>query len=84
MEQIIICVRDSKKADTLLKFLKTLDYVENIVSANLPKTDEPKKQGKRISLTWPGFGLTARFPRKVCANRPGQDAYDSLRHQHPD
>jgi hypothetical protein len=42
MEQIIIRVRDRKKADTLLKFLKTLDYVENIVSADLPKADEPE------------------------------------------
>jgi hypothetical protein len=38
MEQIIIRVRNRKKADTLLKFLQTLDYVDNISRANLPPT----------------------------------------------
>jgi hypothetical protein len=45
MEQIIIRVRDHKKAETLLKFLKTLDYVDNIVRADLPQVSESGKAG---------------------------------------
>ena len=37
MEQISIRVRDRKKADTLRKFLKTLDYVESVSSSDLPE-----------------------------------------------
>lgn len=39
MEQISIRVRDRKKADALLKFLKTLDYVESISSLDIPETE---------------------------------------------
>ena len=45
MEEIIIRVSDRKKAGTLLKFLKTLDYVDNVVSANLPQVDKLQKAG---------------------------------------
>ena len=43
MEQIILRVSDHKKAAALLKFLKTLDYVETVVSTNLPSAEEPEK-----------------------------------------
>ncbi|MEI6290139.1 MAG: hypothetical protein WCP19_06870 [Chloroflexota bacterium] len=39
MEQITIHLRDKKKAGALLKFLKTLDYIENIVMSDYPSTD---------------------------------------------
>jgi hypothetical protein len=68
MEQIIIRVRDPKKADTLLKFLKTLDYVENIVSANLPAADEPEKTGEtdffELAGIWAGRDITQENLRK--------------------
>ena len=39
MEEITIQISDEYKTQTLLNFLKTLDFVENIRSAKLPLTD---------------------------------------------
>jgi hypothetical protein len=68
MEQIIIRVRDRKKADALLKFLKTLDYVENIVTANLPRADEPEKAGETdffdLAGIWAGRDISQESLRK--------------------
>ena len=38
MEEITIQISDSYKRQTLLNFLKTLDFVENIRSVELPLT----------------------------------------------
>ena len=38
MEEITIQISDKYKKQTLLNFLKTLDFVENIRSAELPLT----------------------------------------------
>ena len=68
MEQIIIRVRDPKKAAALLKFLKTLDYVENVVTANLPATDESKKAGEadffELAGIWAGRDISQENLRK--------------------
>ena len=68
MEQIIIRVRDRKKADTLLKFLKTLDYVDNIVRANLPQTDEIEKTAESdffdLAGIWAGREISQESLRK--------------------
>ena len=36
MEQITIRIRDRKKAQTLIDFLKSLDFVETIIEKELP------------------------------------------------
>ncbi len=38
MEQITIQIKDKSKARALVSFLKTLEFVENISSGNLPVT----------------------------------------------
>ena len=43
MEQILIQIKDKSKAQALMNFLKTLDYIENITSANLPMVESSKK-----------------------------------------
>jgi hypothetical protein len=42
MEQITIQIKDRKKAKTLLDFLKSLDFVENITEEDLSPTNEVK------------------------------------------
>lgn len=68
MEQIIIRVRDRKKADTLLKFLKTLDYVDNIVRANLPQADGAGKTTESdffdLAGIWAGRDISQESLRK--------------------
>ncbi len=69
MEQIIIRVRDRKKAQTLLKFLETLDYVENIVRADLPQADEHEKMGETdffdLAGIWAGREISQESLRKM-------------------
>ncbi len=69
MEQIIIRVRDHKKAETLLKFLKTLDYVENIARSNLPSADESAQSGEtdffELAGIWAGRDLSQESLRKM-------------------
>jgi hypothetical protein len=43
MEQIIIRIKDRKKARTLLEFLKSLDFIESISEKDL--LDEKKSDG---------------------------------------
>ncbi len=68
MEQIIIRVRDHKKADTLLKFLKTLDYVDNVVHANLPQVNGTEKTSDAdffsLAGIWAGRDLSQESLRK--------------------
>ncbi len=67
MEQIIIRVRDHKKADTLFKFLKTLDYVDNVVHANLPQVDESEKADAdffSLAGIWVGRDISQESLRK--------------------
>lgn len=68
MEQIIIRVRDRKKADTLLKFLKTIDYVDNIVRANLPIADGSKINAEAeffdLEGIWAGRDISQESLRK--------------------
>jgi hypothetical protein len=42
MEQILIQIKDKSKAQALMNFLKTLDYIENITSANPPMVESSK------------------------------------------
>ncbi|MDO9130343.1 MAG: hypothetical protein Q7U34_10805 [Anaerolineales bacterium] len=68
MEQIIIRVRDHKKADTLMRFLTTLDYVENVISANLPMVEasEKDKEADFFALAglWAGRDVSQESLRK--------------------
>jgi hypothetical protein len=73
MEQIIIRVNDHKKANTLLKFLKTLDYVDEIVRANLPSVSEtePASEAKFFDLAgiWTGREISQEDLRKQAWQR---------------
>lgn len=68
MEQIIIRVRDRQKAETLLQFLKTLDYIENIARADLPPTNEndASSEAEFFSLAgiWAGRDISQESLRK--------------------
>ena len=62
MEQISILIRDRKKADVLRRFLKTLDYVENIFSTELPEALETSKVNETeffaLAGLWAGRDIT--------------------------
>lgn len=68
MEQITLQVRDKKKATALLKFLKTLDYVEN-VTRSVPQagkeiTKEMEAEFFGLAGLWAGRGITQDQLRK--------------------
>ena len=44
MEQIIIQIKDKKKARKLVDFLKTLDFIEKVSSADLSVTNSGTSQ----------------------------------------
>jgi len=62
MEQIFIQVRDPKKANVLLNFLKTLDYVESVSSSTLPEKQENSKTNEAeffaLAGLWAGRDIT--------------------------
>lgn len=68
MEQIIIRVRDPKKAETLLKFLKTLDYIENIARADQPQSNENEESSGAeffdLAGIWTGRDISQESLRK--------------------
>lgn len=68
MEQISIRVRDHKKADTLRKFLKTLDYVESVSSLDLPEIQQTSKANDAdffaLAGLWAGRDITQESLRK--------------------
>jgi hypothetical protein len=62
MEQIIIQVKNKRKARALLNFLASLDFVEAVSSANLPTTenDQPIATEDFFALAglWAGRDVT--------------------------
>jgi hypothetical protein len=52
MEQIVIQVKDKQKAQVLMDFLRALDFVETIASA-----DQPVKRGKKPQKEMNFFSL---------------------------
>ena len=62
MEQIFIQVRDPKKANVLLNFLKTLDYVESVSSSTLPEKQENSETNEAeffaLAGLWAGRDIT--------------------------
>jgi hypothetical protein len=68
MQQIIVRVRDRKKADALRKFLKTLDYVESVSSLDLPETKQTSKANDAdffaLAGLWAGRDITQESLRK--------------------
>jgi lipopolysaccharide biosynthesis protein len=68
MEQIIIRIKDKQKAQTLMDFLRTLDFVVSIASADLPA--KGKEQSARdadffaLAGLWSGRDVTLRSLRE--------------------
>ena len=62
MEQISILIKDRKKAIVLRKFLKTLDYVENISSIALPEPPDKSNVNETsffaLAGIWAGRDIT--------------------------
>ena len=67
MEQIFIQVRDHKKANILLNFLKTLDYVESVSSSTLPEKQENSETNEAeffaLAGLWAGRDITQKSLR---------------------
>ncbi len=55
MEQITIRIRDRKKAQTLLDFLKSLDFIESVSEKDLFSEMPPKSGGENDFFSMAGF-----------------------------
>jgi len=68
MEQISIQIKDKSKARALMNFLKTLDYIENVTSANplVAKVSEKDKEADFFALAglWAGRDVSQASLRK--------------------
>ena len=69
MEQITIRIKDRKKAQTLLDFLKSLDFVESITEKDLSDTEESKVddgEGEFFALAglWAGRDISLKTIRE--------------------
>lgn len=69
MEQITIRIKDRKKAQTLLDFLKSLDFVESITEKDLSDTEESKlDDGEReffaLAGLWAGRDISLKTIRE--------------------
>lgn len=68
MEQITIRIKDKKKAQTLLEFLKSLDFVESVTEKDL--SDEKKSTGAReedffeLAGLWTGRDISLKTIRE--------------------
>ena len=60
MEQIVIQVKDKKKARVLKKFLKTLDFVESVTEPDLAKQTRKIKSVDFFSMAglWAGRDIS--------------------------
>jgi len=62
MEQITIRIKDKSKGKALLNFLKTLEFVENVSSEELPvaSDSDAKKDEEFLSMAglWAGRDVT--------------------------
>ena len=80
MEQIVIQVKDKKKAQALKDFLQTLDFVESVSQTAMSRKGRQAKAP--ISFPWRVCGPGVTFHRKACAKKPGRREYDPLRHNY--
>ncbi len=68
MEQIIIRIKDRKKAQTLLEFLKSLDFVESVSENDLSyekKSDvEQEKDFFELVGLWTGRDISLKTIRE--------------------
>ena len=68
MEQITIRIKDRKKAQTLLDFLKSLDFIESISEKNVP-TESPataanEKEFFALAGLWTGRNISLKTLRE--------------------
>ncbi|MCI0552839.1 MAG: hypothetical protein L0287_17960 [Anaerolineae bacterium] len=68
MEQITIRIKDKKKAQTLLDFLKSLDFIESVSEKDLfsEKTSKSGGEGDFFSMAgfWAGRDITLQSIRE--------------------
>ena len=70
MEQITIRIRDRKKAQTLLNFLKSLDFIESITEKDLTTNDEEssgnslEKEFFALAGLWEGREISLKTLRE--------------------
>ncbi len=68
MEQITIRIKDKKKAQTLLGFLKSLDFIESVSEKDLAveKASKSSGEGDFFSMAgfWAGRDITLRSIRE--------------------
>jgi len=68
MEQITIRIKDKEKAQSLLEFLKSLDYIESISESDLSvKTSSDEKQEKdflELAGLWNGRDISLKTIRE--------------------
>lgn len=69
MEQITIRIKDRKKAQTLLDFLRSLDFVESITEKDLSDVEESKvadgeKEFFALAGLWAGRDISLKTIRE--------------------
>ena len=68
MEQIIIRIKDQKKAQTLLNFLKSLDFIESITEKELPGANNSGIDAEReffaLAGLWAGRDISLKTIRE--------------------
>jgi len=68
MEQIVIQVRDRKKARDLIQYLRSLDFIEKISSVNYPATVPSSKRQNQdffaMAGSWAGRDVSLETIRK--------------------
>ena len=68
MEQIIIKVKDRKKAQTLLDFLKSLDYIESITEKEISETTSQDAENEEdffaLAGLWAGRDISLKSIRE--------------------
>lgn len=70
MEQILIQVKDRRKAKMLVQFLKALDFVENVSSTDLPQDETVSDEAIAVSQffdlagLWAGRQITSEMLRQ--------------------
>jgi len=68
MEQITIRIKDRKKAQTLLDFLKSLDFVESVIEKNIstemPANAASEKEFFALAGLWTGRDISLKTLRE--------------------
>ena len=68
MEQITIRIKDRKKAQTLLDFLKSLDFIESVTEKNIsterPASAANEKEFFALAGLWTGRDISLKTIRE--------------------